>query len=136
MKEKIAYWMKKIKQWGKTALQFILNPRLLLCLGVGWIITNGWSYVFLAVGTACDITWMTAVAGAYMAFLWFPFTPEKVLTVIIAMFLLRWWFPNDQKTLKKLKDLYAKYHGQWVEWKEKRKQKRAEKGANKAKTQS
>ena len=116
--------MKKIKQWGKTALQFVLNPRLLLCLGVGWIITNGWSYVFLAVGTACDITWMTAVAGAYMAFLWFPFTPEKVLTVIIAMFLLRWWFPNDQKTLKKLKDLYAKYHGQWVEWKEKRKQKK------------
>lgn len=119
--------IKKIKHCIKEILQFILNPRLLLCLGIGWIITNGWSYIFMVVGTACDIPWMVAVSGAYMAFLWFPFTPEKILTVIIAMFLLRWLFPNDQKTLKKLKDLRAKYHTERVNWKAQRKAKRAEK---------
>lgn len=124
MKEKLIYWEKKIGHWIKVALEFILNPRLLLCFGIGWIITNGWSYVFLAVGTTYNIPWMAAIGGAYLAFLWFPFTPEKVITIIIAMFLLKWLFPNDQKTLKKLKDLYAKFHGEWISWKEKRKQKK------------
>lgn len=133
MREKIVYWRNKIGHWIKVALEFILNPRLLLCFGIGWIITNGWSYVFLAVGTACGIPWMLAVAGAYMAFLWFPFTPEKIITLIIAMFLLKWLFPNDQKTLQKLKDLYAKVHGEWVAWKEKRKQKKAKAKEVKAK---
>lgn len=127
--ETVRYWKGKIKYWLKTALEFILNPRLLLCFGIAWIFTNGWSYIFMAVGTLCDIPWMVAVAGAYMAFLWFPFTPEKVVTVIIAMFLLRKLFPGDEKTLKKLRDLHAKYHEQWIQWKEKRKQKKAEEKA-------
>lgn len=132
MREKIAHWKKKIGHWIKVALEFMLNPRLLLCFGIGWIITNGWSYIFMAVGTACDIPWMVAVSGAYMAFLWFPFTPEKIITIIIAMFLLKVLFPNDQRTLKRLQDLHATYHGQWLEWKAKRKQKRAEAKAAKA----
>lgn len=98
----------KLKGIIKTVIQFILNPRLLLCLGLGWIITNGWSYVFFAVGTYFGIGWMAAVGGGYMAFLWFPFTPEKVITVVIAIALLRFFFPNDQKTLAILKNLYEK----------------------------
>ena len=92
----------------KKVLLFIANPRLLLCFGLGWIITNGWSYILLAVGTWLGSGWMMAVAGGYMAFLWFPFTPEKLITVAIAMALLRFLFPNDQKTLGVLKNMYAK----------------------------
>lgn len=98
----------KVKNIIKTVIQFILNPRLLLCLGLGWIITNGWSYVFFVVGTYFGIGWMAAVGGGYMAFLWFPFTPEKLVTIIIAIALLRLLFPNDQKTLAILKNLYGK----------------------------
>lgn len=98
----------KLKGIIKTVIQFILNPRLLLCLGLGWIITNGWSYVLFALGTYFGIGWMVAVGGGYMAFLWFPFTPEKVVTVVIAIALLRFFFPNDQKTLAILKNLYEK----------------------------
>lgn len=89
------------------ALRFVANPRFLLCFGLAWIITNGWSYVMLAAGTYFGVGWMTAVAGAYMAFLWFPFSPEKAATFAIAMALLRWWFPQDEKTLKVMKELYA-----------------------------
>ena len=39
--------------------------------------------------------------------LWFPFSPEKVATFAIAMALLRWLFPKDEKTLKVMKELYA-----------------------------
>lgn len=99
----------KIKNIVQTILQFIINPRFLLCFGIAWLITNGWSYILLGIGTFYDIGWMTAIAGAYLTFLWLPVSPEKIVTVLIAMGLLRLIFPNDQKTLGVLKGLYEKY---------------------------
>lgn len=97
-----------MKEKIKKIVQFFANPRLLLCLGIGWIITNGWSYIMLAVGTWLGIGWMIAVSSAYLTFLWLPVSPEKLVTVTIAMALLRFLFPDDQKTLGVLKNLYAK----------------------------
>ena len=99
---------RKLKAWLKKAVQFLLNPRLLLCFGIGWIITNGWSYILMGLGTWLEIPWMIAVSGAYLAFLWFPFSPEKLATVAIAIGLLRWLFPNDQKTLAVLIEMKQK----------------------------
>lgn len=99
---------RKLKAWLKKAVQFLLNPRLLLCFGIGWIITNGWSYILMGLGTWLEIPWMIAVSGAYLAFLWFPFSPEKLVTVAIAVGLLRWLFPNDQKTLAVLIEMKQK----------------------------
>lgn len=62
----------------KKIIQFITNPRLLLCIAIAWLITNGWSYIMLGIGTYLGIGWMTAVAGAYLAFLWLPISPEKL----------------------------------------------------------
>ena len=92
----------------KKILSFILNPHLVLCFGIAWMITNGWSYVILAIGSYFGIEWMVAFSGAYLTFLWFPFTPEKILTAIIAMVLLRFLFPKDQKTLAILTNIYNK----------------------------
>ena len=98
----------KLTQNLKKTLQFIANPRLLVCVLLGWMITNGWSYVMFAVGTICEIEWMVAIAGAYLAFLWLPISPEKLVTIAIAIALLRWLFPNDQKTLAVLKRWHVK----------------------------
>lgn len=92
----------------KKIFQFIANPHLLLCVAIAWLITNGWSYIMLALGTFFKIDWMMAVSGAYVAFLWLPLSPEKLVTFAIAIVLLRWIFPNDQKTLAVLKELHAK----------------------------
>ena len=92
----------------KKFLQFLLNPRLLLCFGMGWMITNGWSYVLMGIGTWLGIEWMIAVAGAWLTLLWIPGTPEKLVTVAIAVVLLRWLFPRDQKTLQVLRNMAAK----------------------------
>ena len=97
-----------MKEKLKKILWFVLIPRLLLCVAVAWLITNGWSYILFAVGSYLEIGWMTAVAGAYLAFLWLPISPEKVATFAIAIALLRFLFPNDQKTLAVLRDLYVK----------------------------
>ena len=98
MKERVKHLLKK-------AVLFILNPRLLLCFGLGWMITNGWSYIMMGVGVYFDIEWMMVVAGAYLTFLWVPISPEKIVTVALAILFLRWFFPNDQKTLAVLVDM-------------------------------
>ena len=92
----------------KKVIRFITNPRLLLCVAIAWLITNGWSYILFGVGSYFGIHWMTAVAGAYIAFLWLPISPEKIVTFTIAIALLRLLFPNDQKTLAVLKGFYEK----------------------------
>lgn len=89
----------RIQKAAKKLVRFLLNPRLLLCLFIAWMITNGWSYVLFAIGMLLKINWMRVVGGAYMSLLWLPFTPEKLLTVLIAIGLLRLFFPRDQQTL-------------------------------------
>lgn len=92
----------------RKIVQFIANPRLLLCIALAWFITNGWSYLMFGIGTYFKIHWMTAVSGAYLAFLWLPVSPEKIVTFAISIALLRWLFPKDEKTLAVLKKLHNK----------------------------
>lgn len=89
----------RIKGIVTRILEFFLNPRLLLCFGIAWFITNGWSYAFAAIGSFLNITWMYVIGFSWMTFLWFPFTPEKIVTLFITIFLLKRLFPGDQKTL-------------------------------------
>ena len=93
------------RNWAR----FLLNPRLLLCLAIAWMITNGWSYVLFGLGMLMKIHWMRVVGGAYMSFLWLPFTPEKVVTVLLAIALMRLLYPRDRRTLgvlrRKLKQI-------------------------------
>ncbi len=98
----------KLKRSLKKTLQFIGNPRLIFCFLIGWMITNGWSYVMFGIGTHLGIEWMIAVSGAYLAFLWLPISPEKIVTCAIAIALLRWLFPGDEKTLAVLRGWYGK----------------------------
>lgn len=91
---------KKWKKWFGA----LTNPRLLLCLAVGWFITNGWSYCALGAGVYFEIDWLRNLASVYLGLLWLPGTPEKILTVGIAIVLLRLWFPSDTRTLVLLKE--------------------------------
>lgn len=100
---------RKIKYWTMTVVAFILNPHLLLCFGLAWLITNGWAYIGLAIGTWLGFEWLITISGAYLTFLWIPVTPEKIITIIIAIFLLKLLFPNDKKTLKKLQRMKEKF---------------------------
>ncbi len=97
-----------MKKSAKKILHFIVNPHFLLCFAVAWMITNGWSYILLGLGTYLEIEWMIALSGAYLAFLWLPISPEKIVTLAIAIALLRGWLPRDKKTLAVLRELHAK----------------------------
>ena len=98
-----------LREMAQRWARFMLNPRLLLCLVIAWMITNGWSYVMFGLGMLMKIHWMRVVGGAYMSFLWLPFTPEKLVTVVLAIGLMRLLYPRDRRTLgvlrRKLKQI-------------------------------
>ena len=98
----------KIKNTIKAIYEFILNPRLLLCFGLAWLITNGWAYIAVAFGAMYDISILATIGATYLAFLWLPITPEKIITVLISIHLLKKIYPEDTKTLAKLYELKRK----------------------------
>lgn len=98
----------KIAEWFKKIVQFLLNPRFILCFGLAWMITNGWCYIFIGVGSYYDIEWMFYIGTTYLAFLWLPITPEKIITIPMAIAFLKWFFPKDQSTLAVLEQMYQK----------------------------
>ena len=81
-------------------MKLILNWRFLVCFGLAWMITNGWSYIFLVIGMTLKIKWMSGIALSYITFIWLPVTPEKIITVSIALFLVRWLFPKHNQELQ------------------------------------
>jgi hypothetical protein len=123
----------KLKSFCKTAVMFLLNPRLLLCFGIGWMITNGWSYVLLGLGTWLENEWMIGIASAYLTFLWLPVSPEKLVTVAIAIALMRLMFPRDQRTLGILKQLRANIKDSICIKNQQRKEKKQQKISQKTK---
>ncbi len=112
-----------MKEKIKKLISFLLNPRLIFCLAVSWFITNGWSYVMFGIGTYYEIGWMVAVSGAYLTFLWLPVSPEKIVTVTIAILMLEKFFPKDEKTLAVLHDFYNRLREKFSKRKNKRKNK-------------
>ena len=97
-----------VKEKIKRLIEFILNPRFLLCFGLAWMITNGWCYIFIGVGSYYDIGWMFYTGTTYLAFLWLPITPEKIITIPLAIAFLKLIFPRDEKTLAVLQNMYQK----------------------------
>lgn len=97
-----------MKEKLKGLLRFIANPHLLLCLAAAWMLTSGWAYILLGLGIIFDIKWMLAAGGGYVAFLWIPMCPIKLVTAALAIALLHKLFPDDRNTLAVLKRLYVK----------------------------
>ena len=79
-----------------------LTWKFIISFGLAWMITNGWCYCFIVCGHLLDIQWMHIVGEGYLAFLWLPCTPEKVITIPIAIFFHKILFAKDYKTLHQL----------------------------------
>ena len=90
------------------------------------MITNGWSYVFVGIGTVFKNKWLIGIGMTYLSFLWFPFTPEKIITCLIAIWLLKVLFPNDKKTLAIVQSALDNTKSAFKNSLQKHKEKRAE----------
>ena len=68
MREKLSKLLsrEKLKNTLHTILEFLFNPPLLICLGIAWLITNGWSYIVFTLGVYFDVPLMIGIASAYI----------------------------------------------------------------------
>lgn len=102
--------MKKLfmRLWQKLKkiLKFFLNWRFVVSFGIAWMITNGWAYICLGLGIWFDINWLAGVAGSYVAFLYLPFTPEKLITIPLAILICKIIFPKQKRIREELTQLY------------------------------
>ncbi len=96
--------MFKIKECFTAVFKFLYNPHLALCLLIAWMITNGWGYLFIALGYCFKNTTLLTIGSSYVAFLWVPGTPEKVFTVTIALALQKKLFSNHTTIDVELKE--------------------------------
>lgn len=93
---------KRLTDFLRKTAGILLNPRLLLCFGIAWLITNGWAYLAVILGTLFHIKWLTGIGTGYLAIIWMPFTPEKASTTALAFLFMKFIFPKDQRTLSRL----------------------------------
>ncbi len=71
-----------------------------------WMLTNGWAYV--AAAAPFTPTWLRVVAISWLAFLYMPFTPEKIIIVIFAPIIYRLIYKEDFKKESKYDSIQTK----------------------------
>ena len=92
----------------KDYIKPFCNIKFCVSFFLAWMITNGWSYIALALGTYFKINWLIAIAGSYQAFLWLPCTPEKLITIPIAIWIHKKLFKKDFNNLHNLTKMYER----------------------------
>jgi hypothetical protein len=82
------------EKWNKLKLKIkpFLTPTMFVSFALAWMITNGWAYVLLAIGIYNDVSWAKWVGTTYLAFIWMPWTPEKLVTIPLSFLIQKLLF--------------------------------------------
>ena len=83
--------IKLVFYWNWLLIKPYLRPSIIVSFGIAWLLTNGWAYILAAVGSGA----LRSLAVGYLALIWLPSTPEKIITIPLALLI--------QKTLFKKK---------------------------------
>lgn len=94
--------MKRLIYKMKVFVQPFLNWRFLVSYLIPWTITNGWAWLGTFLLPIIGTNWFTVASSAWLAFLWMPWTPEKILILPAALWLHGILFKNDPKTKAQL----------------------------------
>ncbi|MCR5068106.1 MAG: hypothetical protein K6A14_08630 [Erysipelotrichaceae bacterium] len=97
--------MKKLKNLAEQLRIYLFRPHFAACLIMAWFITNGWAYLGAVLGKLLKLPWLLGISTGYLAFLWMPMTPEKIITLMLAMSLSRILFPKDEDNLNLFRTL-------------------------------
>jgi chaperonin GroEL len=72
-------------------MKFVLDWKTFLCYIPVWFVFSGWTYAAIAFGSP----WWKAAGGAWLAMLWMPWCPEKLITIPITLWLKRIIFKKE-----------------------------------------
>lgn len=88
---------KKINYYFKIAIDFLKDWKNALCYIIAWMITNGWCYIFIAIGIVTNNDLLRKIGLGYLAFLWIPVVKEQFVTIPIAIFLKKILFKRVKR---------------------------------------
>lgn len=94
--------MKRLWTKIKTYISPFLNWRILIIYVPIWFIMSGWTYLFIFLGTRHHVGWMLAAGTFWATVLWLPFTPEKLITVPLTLYLYVKLFGKGNEKLERL----------------------------------
>ena len=94
--------MKRLWNKIKTYISPFLNWRILIIYVPIWFIMSGWTYLFIYLGTKHGVGWMLAAGTFWATVLWLPFTPEKLITVPLTLFIYVKWVGHSDPKLERL----------------------------------
>ena len=92
------YAFKKIK----TYIAPFLNWRILIIYLPIWFLMSGWTYLFIYLGTKHGVGWMLAAGTFWATILWLPFTPEKLITIPLTLYLYVKLFGSGNEKLERM----------------------------------
>lgn len=105
--------------WAKLKiyLQPFFNWRFLVSYSIPFMLVNGWAWIGVFMFPYVK-NWFTITSVSWMAFLWAPFTPEKLFTIPIAIWIHTQLFKHDPKTREQLQKMYQEAKSDWQKIKE------------------
>ena len=94
--------MKRLWTKIKTYISPFLNWRILVIYLPIWFLMSGWTYLFIYLGTRHHVGWMLAAGTFWATILWLPFTPEKLITVPLTLYLYVKLFGSGNDKLERM----------------------------------
>ena len=101
--------MKKI--W--IYLRPFLKLKFIISYLIPFAIVNGWAWVGSSLFAIGWVNWFTVAAVTWLGILWLPWTPEKLITIPVAIWIHTRLFRNDTATRIQLDALHAEAIKDW-----------------------
>jgi len=80
---------------------------------VPFMVVNGWAWIGTALLPLVGPNWFTIAASTWLAILWLPCTPEKLITIPAALWIHTRLFGKHGKTHWQLLRMYAQARRDW-----------------------
>ena len=79
----------------KKKIKPYLKPKMLIVFGGVWLVSSGWTWIFIAIGAYFKIGWMWKLGSTALGILFLPFCPEKLITVPFSIWLYKKLFKEE-----------------------------------------
>lgn len=81
---------------------------------IPFMLVNGWAWIGTILMPLIGANWFTIAATTWLGILWLPCTPEKIITVPIAIWIHTKLFGKHGKTHWQLMRMYAEARKDWL----------------------
>ena len=95
-------WFKKLVKKVWIYLRPFFDIRFLISYFIPFMFTNGWAWIGAAILPIIGANWFTIAATTWLGILWMPWTPEKIITIPIAIWIHTKLFKKNNEHLDRM----------------------------------